>query len=95
MAPKPATMLAAIATTGPIPMPTAFKLVRSTRRSAAPEGVLDDFGLVVLPPGLPDVVVVTLLPLPDGADVPVVVPVGLEEEEVKREAAAAYNAELS
>jgi len=96
MAPKPATMLAAIAIKGPIPMPTAIKLVTLTRRSAAPEGVLfDDVGVVVLPPGLPDVVVVTLpplpLPLPDGVDVPV----GLVAEDVKREAAAAYNTELS
>lgn len=75
-------------------MPIAFKLVASTRRSAAPEEVLFDVGLVVLAPGLPDVVVVTLLPLPDGVDVPEV-PVGLVGEDVKREAAAAYNAELS
>ena len=93
MAPKPATMLAAMATKGPIPMPTAFKLVTSTRRSAAPEGLLD-VGLDVLPPGLPDVVVVTLSPVPDGVGAPVE-PVGEEEEDVKREAATAYNSELS
>jgi len=64
-APKPARMLAATATKGPTPRPTVFRLVRSTRRPAAPERVLDDavevlaLGLLV---GL--VVVVTLLPVP-------------------------------
>jgi len=91
MAPKPAKMLAAIATKGPIPIPIAFKLVRSTRRSAAPELRVLDVGLVVLPPGLPDVVVVTFFPVP--VDAPEL-PVG-EEADVKREAAAAYNTELS